>query len=482
MAPSDGTGMRDRWRRSFLGSLAAIALVTIIGFAFLIGRAVRAQIEDQATDRAAEAAELLARAAFAPRLPASGERLSRADRVALDRQVDAVRGTEPRVEVALWDRSGRPLYAAPRAAAPRTRAAPSAAVQRALTGRPATAFDRDGATDASDDARVSATVPVLRRRGDPVAAALELRLPYAPFARDIRDRAQRLDLALLGAGLVAWLLALPALLRAQRALRAQYDPRRLAVTRDLRRALDHGELLLNFHPIAGADGRRVDTAEALIRWRHPTRGPIPPDAFIPIIEPTEVMWPLTVHVFDLVARQQAEWRARGIDVRIAVNVSSITLLDKRLPEVIDETFRRHGVPASTLEVEVTEGAVMQDPDAATAVLRRITALGVDVVAIDDFGTGYSSLARLHELPLNALKIDQSFVRRMRDEGDDAVVRSVIELGHALGLELIAEGVEDEETRRQLAELGCDYVQGYLLTRPLAGDVFVEWLAVHQATT
>jgi len=472
---SDGTGWRDRWQRSFMGSIVLVALLAIIGFAFLIGRVVRSQIEDQATERAEETAALMARAAFAPRLPARGERLAGADVAELDRQVDAVRGSEPRVEIVLWSGDGEVLYSSP----PERGSVPPA-VKTALAGEPTTSFKRDGATDTSASARVTAAVPVLRRRGDPIAAALELRLPYAPFGRDIRDRSRRLDLALLGTGLVAWLLALPALLRARRALRAQYDPRRVAVTRELRQAIDRGELLLHFHPIARVDGRRVETAEALIRWHHPTRGPIPPDAFIPVVEPTEVMWPLTVHIFELVARQQRDWRAQGIEVRIAVNVSSLTLLDSRLPGEIARVFEAHGVPAWALEVEVTEGAVMQDPATATRVLGQITDLGVDVVAIDDFGTGYSSLARLHELPLNALKIDQSFVRRMRDEDDDAVVRSVIELGHALGLELIAEGVEDEETRRQLETLGCDYVQGYLLTRPLAGDEFARWLTAQQA--
>ena len=477
MTRSDGTGWRDRWQRSFLGSIAVVALLAIVGFAFLIGRVVRVQIEDQATERAEETAALMARAAFSPRLPAPGAQLTRSDVAALDRQVDAVRGSEPRVEVLLWSREGRVLYSSPR-----QRGSAPAPVRSALAGEPDTAFRREGATDTSDSARVSAAVPVLRRRGEPVAAALELRLPYAPFGRDIRDRARRLDLTLLGTGFVAWLLALPALLRARRALRAQYDPRRVAVTRELRQAIRNGELLLNYHPIANADGDKVDHAEALIRWHHPVRGPIPPDAFIPVVEPTEVMWPLTVHIFELVARQQREWRDAGIELRIAVNVSSLTLLDQRLPDEIARIFEKHDVPPSGLEVEVTEGAVMQDPEGATKVLKRITDLGVDVVAIDDFGTGYSSLARLHELPLDALKIDQSFVHRMRDADDDAVVRSVIELGHALGLKLIAEGVEDEETRRQLAELGCDYIQGYVLTRPLDGDEFAAWLTAQRAAT
>ena len=155
-----------------------------------------------------------------------------------------------------------------------------------------------------------------------------------------------------------------------------------------------------------------------MRWKHPRRGAVPPDHFIPLVEPTEVMWPLTLHVLDLAIRECARWRAEGHDVAVAVNVSRRRAARPAAARARSSgCSSEHGLPVEALEIEVTEGAVMRDADAAARVLRRLTELGIRVIAIDDFGTGYSSLARLHELPLDTLKIDQSFVMRMANEGD-----------------------------------------------------------------
>jgi EAL domain-containing protein (putative c-di-GMP-specific phosphodiesterase class I) len=469
-----GTTLRNRWRQSFVASITIVALLAVAVFALVIGRVVSNQIEDQALDRARETAGVVSRASFAPRLPAAGERLAAADRADLDRQLAAARGQEPGLRVRLWGADGALIYGSTPTGG--GAAAPPAVVRAALAGRPATDVQRDGATDTSADAALTSAVPVRRAKGDPVAAALELRLPYAPVGKDIRDRTRRLYAALLIAALAAYALALPALIRAGRAVRAQYDPRRRALIRDLRRAMKNGDLVIHYHPIADARTGRVHTAEALVRWHHPQRGLIGPDRFIPQIEPTELMWPLTVHIFDLVVRQARAWSDAGIDLRTAVNVSSADVIDPRLPDVLERLFKKHGVSAERLEIEVTEGAVMSDPQEALSVLARITAQGLGVLAIDDFGTGYSSLARLHELPLDELKIDQSFVMRMARDGDETVVRSIVELGHALGFRIIAEGVETEETWQRLAEVGVDYIQGYVMTRPLAAAEFTDWLA------
>jgi EAL domain-containing protein (putative c-di-GMP-specific phosphodiesterase class I) len=220
----------------------------------------------------------------------------------------------------------------------------------------------------------------------------------------------------------------------------------------------------------------VVAVEALVRWRHPRHGLIRPDRFLSPVEDTDVMWPFTLAVFELAAAQVRRWRdGDELELRVAVNVSAATLADRRLPEEIQRVLTKHGLPGDALEIEVTEGAVMQDPAAATKILERLTELGVSVIAIDDFGTGYSSLARLHELPLDTLKIDQSFVMRMAREDDDTVVRSIVELAHALGLSVIAEGVEDDAVWARLAQLGCDYVQGYGLTPPLPPEELTRWL-------
>ncbi|HEX2086060.1 MAG TPA: EAL domain-containing protein, partial [Solirubrobacteraceae bacterium] len=337
-----------------------------------------------------------------------------------------------------------------------------AAVEAALDGRTASELAGDGEV-------LRSAAPVVRRRGAPVAAALELTLPYGPVADDVADRTRRLVVALAIVALLVYLLALPALLRAARALRAQYDPRRVELVRELKRAIAKGELEVHFQPIAEAATRRPHSAEALVRWN------VPPDRFIPIVEGTEVMWPLTLHVLDLAIVECARWRADGHDVAVAVNVSGAVLHDRRLGREVQAMLERRGLPPEALEIEVTEGAVMSDAEGAASVLRGLTAIGISVIAIDDFGTGYSSLARLHELPLDTLKIDQSFVLRMAHEGDASIVCSIIELAHALGLKVIAEGAEDEATIERLAQLGCDYVQGYGLTKPLPPEEFTAWL-------
>jgi EAL domain-containing protein (putative c-di-GMP-specific phosphodiesterase class I) len=240
--------------------------------------------------------------------------------------------------------------------------------------------------------------------------------------------------------------------------------------RELKRAIPKGELTLHFQPIADARTRAPHSAEALVRWK------LPPDRFIPVVEGTEVMWPLTLHVLDMAIAECARWRADGHDVAVAVNVSGAVLHDRRLAGEITAMLERHALDPAALEIEVTEGAVMSDAERAAEILRGLSALGISVIAIDDFGTGYSSLARLHELPLDTLKIDQSFVMRMAHEGDASIVCSIIELAHALGLKVIAEGAEEEATIDRLASLGCDYVQGYGLTRPLPADAFADWLS------
>ena len=453
-------------------SITVIALLAVAVFALVIGRIVAGQIEDQALSRARETAGIVARASFAPRLPAPGRQLSQADRAGLERQLAAAQAQEPGLQMRLWAPGGRLLFGR-NERGQSTFVTP--AVQAALRGSAATDVKRNGATDTSPSSTLTSAVPVRRARAGPVAAALELQLPYAPTGKDIRDRTRRLYLALLIAALAAYALALPALLRAGRAVRAQYDPRRVAVMRDVRRGMRNGEFAIHYHPIAAAGTGEVHTAEALVRWNHPRRGLVNPDRFIPLIEPTELMWPLTDHIFELVVRQARAWSDDGIFIRTAVNVSTTDVLDPRLPKVLDGLLRKYGLDASYLEIEVTEGAVMDSPDDALAVLAEITKLGVGVIAIDDFGTGYSSLARLHELPLDELKIDQSFVMRMARDGDDTVVRSIVQLGHALGFRIIAEGVEAEETWQQLEEIGVDFIQGYVMTRPLPAPDFMAWL-------
>ena len=221
--------------------------------------------------------------------------------------------------------------------------------------------------------------------------------------------------------------------------------------------------------------RRVTGFEALVRWRNPRLGLLYPASFIHLAEMNEVIHPFTHAILDLALADKLRLRALGYLQPVAINLSARNLLDSRFASYLREAIDRHGVPYGELELELTETALMQDPDNSAAILRTIAELGV-AIAVDDFGTGYSSLAYLRRLPLRALKIDRSFVMNMRDSTQDAIiVRSTVALAHNLGLGVIAEGVEDALTLDALREIGCDQAQGYHLSHPLPLDELIAWL-------
>ena len=249
---------------------------------------------------------------------------------------------------------------------------------------------------------------------------------------------------------------------------------------DLRRAMDDGELSLVFQPKVDLLSGDVRGAEALVRWRHPERGLVPPASFIGHADHAGLMRPLTLYVLDAALAQAAAWHEEGLDLRVAVNVSSRSLLDRALPGEIERLLEVHGVPARVLELELTEAALMSDPARAATVLADLHALGVGL-SIDDFGTGWTSLGALGQLPVDEIKIDRSFVVGMgHDIGDVAVVRSAIDLARNLGVRVVAEGVADEQVRRRLAALGCDLGQGYLFSAPVPGDALGAWASARAA--
>jgi diguanylate cyclase (GGDEF)-like protein len=260
--------------------------------------------------------------------------------------------------------------------------------------------------------------------------------------------------------------------------RAEFDgnsPERVTLVGELRYAIEHDGLTLAYQPQDGCARGGGIRAEALVRWNHPVRGPIPPDDFVALAERTGLIRPLTRWVIDRALQQCHVWRELGHAVPIAVNVSMHDLHDVALPDEISAALAKWDIPADHVCVEVTEGTLMTDPRRALEVLGRLRSLGVQI-AVDDFGIGYSSLAYLGRLPVSELKIDRSFVSTMcADVSNAAIVRSTINLGHDLGLSVVAEGVEDEETWRMLRRLGCDSVQGYWISRPLSPFAFGEWL-------
>jgi diguanylate cyclase (GGDEF)-like protein len=255
----------------------------------------------------------------------------------------------------------------------------------------------------------------------------------------------------------------------------EYDPARLALVADLRRGLEAEELVLYYQPKLDLRHRHVGAVEALVRWQHPRLGLLQPSAFVEMAEHTGLIKPLTHHVLRQALRQCAAWRADGVEIQVAVNVSPRSLLDRELAETVAAALEETGVAPAQLKLEITETAIMVDPDAALRVLNQLATMGV-ALSIDDFGTGYSSLAYLRRLPVDEVKIDRSFVENMaRDDGDLAIVRSTIDLAANLGLAVVAEGVEDGETLEQLARLGCDEAQGYFIARPVPAAELAAWL-------
>ena len=252
---------------------------------------------------------------------------------------------------------------------------------------------------------------------------------------------------------------------------AQDTAARLTLLGDLRRALDvDDQIALHYQPKVDVGTEAVAGVEALARWQHPERGPIPPGEFIPVLETTSLIHRFTDRVLVLALAQCRDWLDAGHRVPVAVNVSTRSLLDTSFPDRVSALLAETGVPGALLCIEITEHTVMSDPATTIEALRRIRALGVKT-SIDDYGTGYSSMTYLKLLPLDELKIDRSFVHDMaRDHANRALVRSTVELGRNLGLTVVAEGVEDVETHAALHSVGCDLAQGYHFARPLPGDV------------
>ena len=251
-----------------------------------------------------------------------------------------------------------------------------------------------------------------------------------------------------------------------------HDRSRLTLLTEVRRAVAEHQLVLHYQPKVDlrADMGIVGV-EALVRWQHPVRGLLEPAEFLPTVEHTGLIWPLTLEVLDMALRQARDWVEAGCAVPVAVNLSARCLHRADLAAVVLERLRSHDVSAGLLRLELTESALMAEPERALEHLRRLSDAGVQL-SIDDFGTGYSSMSYLRRLPVDEIKVDRSFVADVSSDGGDTVlVRSMIELGHSLGMTVVAEGVEEVETLRTLEGLNCDVGQGFLFARPaLAADV------------
>jgi diguanylate cyclase (GGDEF)-like protein len=321
-------------------------------------------------------------------------------------------------------------------------------------------LDREESLAQAERLRSAADEPFLLS-GVPVVIVLSVGVALAPEHGESADvLLQRADIAL-------------SLARRQRCGCALYeqsrdtsDTQRLILMSQLRDGIEREELELFYMPRADTRTGRVVAVEGLVRWRHPRHGLLQPSAFVDDAEHTGLIRPLGRFVLGAALRQQAAWRGQGLDLEVGVNLTMVDLLDLSLPDEVAAALGHHGVEASRLVVEITESSLMADPARVHAVVTRLAALGVRI-AIDDFGTGYSSLSYLRRLPVDEIKIDRSFVASMTERDEDAsIVRSTIDLAHSLGVAAVAEGVETRAQLEALRALGCDYVQGFLLGRPM----------------
>jgi diguanylate cyclase (GGDEF)-like protein/PAS domain S-box-containing protein len=253
-------------------------------------------------------------------------------------------------------------------------------------------------------------------------------------------------------------------------------PERLALMVDLGSAIREQQLLLHYQPKIDLQRQCIVGCEALVRWQHPTLGLVPPGQFIPLAEMSDLIGPLTEWVVEEALKALRRWASQGLQLQMSANLSTRNLLDPQCTERLAEKLQRHPIPPDSLELEITESALMGNPELALEQAAKLAALGIRL-SVDDFGTGYSSLAYLKQLQPRTLKVDRSFVRDMlTDEADLVIVRSTIALAHGLGLTVVAEGIEQQAAMQLLTDLGCDQAQGYHISRPLPEEAFLAWLA------
>jgi diguanylate cyclase (GGDEF)-like protein len=333
-------------------------------------------------------------------------------------------------------------------------------------------------TSAKDPAEAERQATVLREAvsrpyslaGLTIDVAVAVGVALAPeHAADSDALMRRVDIALSNAKATGRPVALYHQTMDQESLR------RLRLVTELRQALDNGQIVVRYQPKVALRTRELIGVEALVRWNHPEYGQVRPDDFVGLAEVTGLIGPLTMHVLRTSLQQVRRWLDRDLRIGVAVNLSARTLVDVTFPDRVAELLREFRVPAEMLTFELTESTVMSDPERMKPVLHRLHEFGVGL-SIDDFGIGYSSMAQLRRLPVDEVKIDKEFVLSMgTDLGDLAIVRAIIELGHSLGLRVVAEGVEDELARDLLVGNDCDVIQGYLVSRALDPDRLDAWL-------
>ena len=473
---ADGLGeVGDHVNRHFAAVGVVVLMLAIGGLVAVAHLLTSAQLRTAKEHSATSVAVVLAHSAFAPAIDADSDQLTALEVARLDAATRGARSTETLLGLTVYAPDGSVLYSLDHHLIGRHESL-DRTERASLRGAVTTTAPHStaGPTDTSRAERIDVQVPLLGSAGR-VVALFEVSLPYAPIASEVASQTRRLDLVLAVSGLIILLLLFLRLRRAGAAVRtvAALGHRRLV--RDLGTAMKEGQLRLEYQPLAHLRNGRVRAVEALLRWDHPQRGLVPPAEFIPQATQTDVIWPLTEWVIGRAVEQAAAWRANGLDLRVSVNVPGPCLLDPRLPDTLVELLDRAHLPVDRLAVELTEESVIREPEAAVEALQKLRSLGIELLALDDFGTGYSSLTRLRDLPITGLKIDRSFVVDAGASGDTTLIAAIADLAHKFGLAVVAEGIEDADTWRRMAAIGCDVGQGYWLSRPLRPEVLAEWM-------
>jgi EAL domain-containing protein (putative c-di-GMP-specific phosphodiesterase class I) len=458
-----------------VGFAAATATVVAVA-AIAIGGLIKSGIRNEALAGAETSASLFKALALQPDEYDDRGRLTEAALEDIDRDVAA----SPEVLGArIWERGGTVAYdsgvvrgTAEGPPAEEVREAFEGELSSEVTSAAAettAAADERGGGDAT---LVEVTLPVRRDARGPVRHALEVYLDFGSAKASIANETRTLYGVLAAVAVFMFLALLPLVRRAAHLLAQAHATRHGRLRAELGRAIRAGELELHYQPKASLFGGDVIGVEGLLRWRHPRHGIVPPLDYLPAAEEAGLMGPLTRHVLELAVTQAAAWRERGLDVPVAVNISSANLHERDLPGRIAALLDEHCVPPKALVIEITETTAMEE--CGPEVLAALHEVGVEL-ALDDFGTGHSSLGRLDGLPITELKIDRRFVASLEAGGSAALLSTIVKLGHELGMRVVAEGVESDQVAAMLRDLGCDAAQGFWLTRPLPAAEMAGWI-------
>jgi EAL domain-containing protein (putative c-di-GMP-specific phosphodiesterase class I) len=469
-------GMK-RVRPGFLVTFTVLLVVIAGGVGYLVSTLLASDIRNEQIESARERTELLAQSAFAPDFRKQLHGRDASQLKPFDEAALAAARTGNVDSLAVWDTKGRIVYATDHAQIDK-QYLPSPAVKQALEGEGQTvAMVQNGATSPIDKKagkQVHVAVPLYSAKGKKPIAAFEIHVPYAPIAAEISRRTKRINFVLLGAMLLFMAALWPNLLAASRALKKQSDPKKKLMLAELRKAIDEQQLELHYQPKVDLRTGAVPSVEALVRWNHPKKGRVSPGEFMPVAADSDLMGELTIHLIELALRDCAAWRANGVTAGVDVNLSEANVLDPQLPVEVERLLAKWDLPSKAIGFELTEQAIQSNPEKAGVVMRDLSDRGVRL-GLDDFGTGYSSLAVLRDLPIREIKIDRAFVNGLTTSpADETIVRSTIGMAHDLELSVTAEGVEDEDTLRMLAELGCDEAQGYFFAKPLDLATLLAW--------